>query len=193
MTVLVRRALLVAGTAAFALTMVACDATVSGSPLPSSGASSVPPTTSTTVSRPKDIDLASRNPCDAIPKSDYSRFKIEGNGRLDKNPGPMPESRQCRWTIDTGFFGLFYVAGEGVDAWGPGKRRSQIVSVEPAGGYPVYNLDPPIGQGNCDLLIDVNDGQYIEVDISPVAGSSADPCILARQVTESVVKNLAEE
>jgi uncharacterized protein DUF3558 len=193
MTLLARRVLLSTGGVVVAVAMGACDATVSGAPLPSSGASSVPPTTSSAVSRPNDIDLFHRNPCDAIPGTDYARFKIHGEGSLDKNPGPMPDSRQCRWQNDTGFFGVFYVAGEGVDAWGPGKRRSEIVPVDPAGGYPVYNLEPPILPGNCDLLIDVHDGQYIEVDISPVASSSTDPCAFARQVTESVVKNLAGE
>jgi uncharacterized protein DUF3558 len=170
----------------------ACNATVTGAPLPSTGISSVPPTTSASTERPAGIDLSDRSPCDAIAKTDYSKLGIEGAGKLDPHPGPMPDSRLCIWSSDVAGVGVYYVVGEGVDAWGPGKRRSTTASVDPVAGFPVYSLSPPLVPGDCNLLVDVHDGQYLTVDVTPSTDhESSDPCYFAREVVESVLTNVA--
>jgi uncharacterized protein DUF3558 len=104
----------------------------------------------------------------------------------------MPDSRLCLWTTDTASFDIYYVTGEGVEAWKSGSRRSAATPTEPLSGYPVYQLEPALAPGDCNIIADVHSGQYVNVDVTPDQDGATDPCRFAREVMTSVLSNLGK-
>jgi uncharacterized protein DUF3558 len=170
------------------LIVTACNSAVSGAPLPTTD-SSVPLPPSSTATRPKNIDLTTHNPCDSIPKSDYSKFQITEPGYVGHDKPPMPDSRICSWSTDSANIDVIYVAGEGIEAWTTGARQSQAVPIAPIDGFPAYNLQPASVPGSCDLVTDSNQGQYVFVGVR-LDDAAADPCPASHEVAESILTNL---
>ena len=95
----------------------------------------------------------------------------------------------CTWQ-GPGAIAVIYVTGEGVDAWKHGSRQSEIVPIDPVNGFPAYNLQPPTLPRHCDILGDVSAGQYIFIGVA-VDADPSNACSFARELTESILTNLA--
>jgi len=87
---------------------------------------------------------------------------------------------------------------EGAEAWLTDPRRKTSADLHrkaSVAGFPALILPHPSFVDDCAVVVDVHDGQYLEVDSSPggdAEGTSPDPyCSEAGRVSGIVLRNLS--
>lgn len=211
------RRLLVA--AAMVCMVAACTSETTGSPSPrNTGRSNTPAprTTSTSSSRsterplpprPRDLDISGVNPCTDVLTRDQLHKLVYDLGYLDKpiptksliHGGPVcgyassnPPDQPSR---DLGSL-VIISRSEGAEIWltdPQRKRPPDKYRLTTIAGFPALVLPNPVIVTNCAIVVDVHDGQYLQVDSSANdgKGTSSDPfCAEAQRVAGMVMENL---
>lgn len=211
------RRLLVA--AAVVCMVAACTSETTGSPSPQNtgrSSTSAPPTTSTSSSRstehplpprPRDLDISGVNPCTDVLTRDQLRKLAYDLGYLEKpiaGKSPIHGGPLCGYASsnppdqlsrDLGSL-VIISTSEGADVWltdPQRKRPPDKYHLATIAGFPALVLPNPVIVTNCAIVVDVHDGQYLQVDSSSNdgKGTSPDPyCAEAQRVAGMVMENL---
>jgi len=173
--------------AAVLLAPVGCSGKTTGSP--TAGPTS---STSTTPSRPKNIDLAGKQRCLLAP-TDWAGFFIEKDGKLEEFDKD-PKGTECVYNTNVGAFGFLFNTTDGVKYWTETSTTEKIESVAPVQGYPAFERANGLDKGRCDIIVDVSDGQALDVfaSIDDRAVSKLSPkCETARKLAEIAITALS--
>lgn len=160
----------------------------SSSALTQTAASSKPP-----PSRPREIRMDGRDPCALLTQEQLTVLKFDRPGRVGTSE--FYEAPSCSWTVSGQSIQVIPVIKEGIEAWTSGKRRGQPAEIAPVMGFPTVTVTLPTDNDQCDVLVDVADGQLLSATFS-VSPSFKDrfpmPCDGARLVAEAVMENLTK-
>jgi hypothetical protein len=174
------------GAALVALVVAGCSAPIAGRPI----ADSDSPTSATAV-RPHPIDLEGRQRC-LLSQTQWPEFAIEKDGDLvtrDRNP----QGRQCFYDTNVGYFGYLFNTTDGVEYWTTTPTSDRIVPTDRVLGFPALERTGSADTGRCDLIIDVADGQALDVFASIDQRSAANyppACAVARRLAEIAITEL---
>jgi hypothetical protein len=176
------------GVAAIAITLASgCAGRSAGSPMPAKDAL---PTTEAPPARPRELKLDGRDPCAVVPKSDWGTFSIDV---AIPEQDPNLRSPACFFNSSKGAFSIVLVVTEGVDAWAPGKRTAQPANVAPVRGFPSISLLRPTSTTQCDIAVDVAQGQYVlatvVIDLNDLS-NVPERCTYAHQFAETAMNTL---
>jgi hypothetical protein len=188
------RWLALTATLSAALTLTGCTNTSTGTPLSNDTVTESELTTDTTSSsepsgeRPREINLAGKDPCGLIPQADWSRFHIERSGQVGENPNF--KSPQCYYPGTDAGFNITLVVTESIEAWA--SRNVEIEDMEPIDGFPTTTMANNIDKRACYAAVDVADGQYLLTTATPDPNDPDQPakCDLAYQLAESAMTTL---
>ena len=212
--------LLVAAALLGALT--ACTVEKTGSPNPGNGGQSrsntanssrAPSSSSTSTARvlpqrPRELDLTGVNPCTDVLTRDqlhqlaydlgYQRKPQAGKSDIHGGQACLYASTSPPDQPSRDIASLITIStSEGAEAWlnDPRRKRSpDQYRVTTILGFPALILPNPAVVDNCDVVVDVHSGQYLEVNPSSGGskrGTSPDPyCAEGQRVAELVVQNL---
>lgn len=175
--------------------------THTGTPSPSGTVRQLPP-------RPRDIDLTNVDPCrDVLTRDQLHQLAYD----LGYQRAPQPDTsriddaRTCVYSSSTpldqpsrDIGSLVAIStSAGAEIWLSDSRRNRTNPARQTtvDGFPGLIMPHPRIVDNCAVVIDVHDGQYLEVESSPsggVKGTSPDPyCAEAQRVGEMVLQNLS--
>lgn len=148
-------------------------------------------TTPPQPTRPHVLKLDGKDPCALLKQPDLAKLHIDGPGRLGRSD--VLKSGECTFTAQGASLTVTLVTTEGVDAWAPGKRLTFAVDERSIAGFPVKSLQRARSRGQCDLLVDVADDQYLLAGtyVPPAeAGRLPEKCVYARRLAEAVMASL---
>ncbi len=169
-----------------------CTTMSSGDPRPevsTTATTSDDPTTSAPPTRPREIRLDGIDPCTLLPPSDYADFELDGPGKPKKND---QGADQCLWQGDIGYMGVSLVTYEGVDA--QEGRYGQIEPTDPIDDFPAYNVTLPNDDNRCFVLVDVADGEYVNVQVGlDLAPTDRPTCDYAHDFATSIMSTLVKQ
>ena len=158
-----------------------------GNPVPAGNEVS---TTDAPAVRPHELRLDGKDPCAVVPKSDWGKFSID---RAMPEHEPNLKSPACFFNSSKGAFGIVLVVTEGIDAWAPGKRTAQPANVAPVRGFPSISLLRPLSETECDIAVDVAQGQYVlatvVIDLNDLS-NVPERCTYAHQFAETAMNTL---
>jgi hypothetical protein len=162
-----------------------CTSTSSGSPRPADSAT----TPTGEPSRPQEIRLDDVDPCTLLPEADYSDYYLDEPGEPRQND---LGSEQCVWFGDVGYLGVSLVTFEGVEA--QDDRNGQMSPTDPIHDFPAYTLTLPGDENACFVLVDVADGQNLNVQAGLDSSRNGIPpvCDFAHQFASSVMSTLVK-
>lgn len=193
--------------AAFAAALAAgCGTSTGGTP---SASSSGPATTSTQTqtsqsSRPKDLDLAGVQPCDAVTQQQTAAWGIDSAPRSEPMGGGsrLAGSPACSLDSDAQQTGVLIVTSSTVglrdylEASGAALPRQTSIDGFPAAVAEGRTSAPERGSGECYAMVDVADGQLLLVQFSQIAASQEKRlpietlCAKAEEVAEAALTTL---
>lgn len=165
----------------------------------STGSSTTTPTTSTTTednsrpasSRPRELKLDGRKPCDLLTADQLTRLDIDRPGK------PLEvatlRSTGCNWTTTRTSTTLVPVTAEGIEAWTEGKRLGRPEEIAPISGFRAITVTVESDAERCDVMVDTGAGQYLAAGFSVTAPDPSrvpKPCDGARQLAEAAMQNL---
>jgi len=171
------------------LLVAGCSTSRAGAPVPADDPASTTaqtgeptetsetPTTSTTTegpNRPKDIDIATADPCALLNKMPVRKWGLDGRKPITTEYARFPGNKACYSGGITKGFGLTLVA---VKDLGAGEYLDTVnaeVTEYDAQGYPFYTLSNPQVVNLCLGVLDVHDGQFIFINY---AKSDTEPVI----------------
>jgi hypothetical protein len=192
--------------------LAACTTQRTGSSAPTNTSRSASGSNSSTPvlpPRPRELDLTYVNPCTDVLTMDqlhqlaydlgYQRQPILGKSDIHGGPSCLFSSTDPPDQPSRDLASLVLIStSEGAEVWLTDPRRKpppdkyRLVTVM---GYPALVLPHPFIVDNCDLVVDVHKGQYLEVDSSPgtsKSGTSPDPyCAEAQKVAGMIIQNLS--
>jgi hypothetical protein len=158
------------------LLVAGCSTSEAGAPVPAGDPASTTeqtgeptettetPTSSTTVegpNRPKDIDVATVDPCALLTKMPVRKYGLDGRAPVDTTSSMFPGSKACySGGIDKNL-GLTLVAVKDKGAGEFLETANAEVTEFDAQGYPLYVLRNEQVVGLCLAVLDVHDGQFI--------------------------------
>lgn len=186
---------LLAGLALLVL-VAACNSSEGGTATPSTPpASSVAESTSTKPSstRPREIKLDGKDPCQLLTQEQLLALKFDRPGR--SVDAPTYKTKGCSWTVSGPSTRITPVTSEGIEVWTSGKRTGQPVEIAQISGFPAFSVTLSSEEERCDVMVDTAEGQYLLVtySVSPDYKDRAPkPCDGARQVAEAVMQNLVK-
>lgn len=164
--------------------LTACTSTSTGDPRPANTST----TTSAETSRPREIKLDGIDPCALLPEADYADYDLDKPGKPGTTKRGEPE---CVWNGDAGFLGAVLVTYEGVDA--QKGKLGKVQLTDPINEFPAYTVVLPDTDVNiCAVLVDVADGQYLDVQAGVFGDRPGIPpaCEYAHQFATSVMSTL---
>jgi hypothetical protein len=173
------------------LALGGCTGTSSGTPVPAANTAAAT-STPVPVSRPKSIDLHGKQRCLLSP-TDWVAFFIEQEGQL-KDRDVAPVGRECFYDTNVGYFGFLFATTGGVEYWTRAASSDQVKPVEPVLGFPAFERSGSADKGRCDVIVDVADGQALDVFASIDDRSAAKlppKCATARRLAELAVDSLS--
>jgi hypothetical protein len=156
-------------------------------------------TTSTTTkddtrpasSRPRELKLDGRQPCDLLTADQLTRLDIDRPGK------PLEvtalRSTGCNWTTTRTSTTLVPVTVEGIESWTDGKRLGRPEEVEPISGFRAITVTVASDAQRCDVMVDTGAGQYLAAAFSVTAPDPSkvpEPCAGARRLAEAAMQNL---
>jgi len=186
--------------AATCLTLLAaCTSTQGGTASPRSSATepvtspttSVSNSTTPSSSRPREIKLDGKKPCELMTAEQLAAIAPTTAPRPDtsstfKSPNCSFNATGAVWRITT-------VVTEGMEVWTSGKRQGRPTEIPPITGFPAITVTLPTDQVLCNIAVDVANGQYLYAGFE-VSDGFADkfpkPCDGARMVAEAAMQNL---
>jgi len=167
--------------------LAGCSERSTGTPTPvPSSSTSAPP------SRPKNIDLAGKQRC-LLTKADWTGFLIEKDGEM-KERDKDPKGMECFYSNNVGYFGYLFNTTDGVKYWTDTPGSEKVNSVAPVQGYPAYERSTSPDKNRCDIIVDVSDGQALDVYASIDARSESKlspKCETARKLAEIAITALS--
>jgi hypothetical protein len=199
-----RRLLVLAGTGA-ALLLAGCTTTAPGTPnagerptaTPTTTTGTAGPATTTTqdpgVSRPRNIDVTTVDPCHVVTVMPRDRFGLDNDrAPLGGESDVFPDSRDCFNNGITNNLALTLsaVVGQGAAEYAEGAAAE--VTQTAVQGFPLYVLTPR-SPDSCFGALDVNDGQmlFINYGLATPGGQPATPqatlCERVPQIAEVVL------
>ncbi|GGM77160.1 hypothetical protein GCM10012275_54750 [Longimycelium tulufanense] len=152
-------------------------------------------TPKTTPTRPREIKLDGKNPCELITPQQRARFGFErephtGTSKTYKSP-------ECTFNTNAASYTITTVTAEGVEAWRTGGRSAQVDEQQPIQGFPTLATtlpDHPVYKdSNCGIVVDVADGQYLLSTIQIIRSKASElppKCEAARQFAEAAMATL---
>lgn len=177
--------------------LTACTSTNGGNASPQSSATestsaqSTSPSTAPSSSRPREIRLDGRKPCELMTAEQLAAIAETTAPR--PNTSSTLNSPNCNFNATGAFWNITTVVTEGVEEWTSGKRRGQATQIAPIAGFPAITVTLATDQVACEIAVDVANGQYLFTGFE-VRESSADkfpkPCDGARMVAEAAMQNL---
>ena len=199
-----------AGLLAVAAIASACSDKASGQPRPPATdppATAVTASTSTTPQpvpgRPADLDLTGLDPCKALTEAQGKQLDYDRG--WERPPIPdidhVTKAPNCAYGSREREFGslIAFVTTESADKWV--TEPSRDTGIRPAettiSGFPALQITVPESKpdhDNCQILVEVNDQQYIDVFSNQLVGGhvtgSAPYCAEARKVAAMVLANV---
>lgn len=175
----------------------AASSTTTGTP----AATSRPPSSRLLPPRPVDLDLTSLDSCAALTTTQEKQLDYDLGWQRPPRSGVDPASGGPNCTFGSSHRGLgstiAFVTTDGVELWLTGRLRSVASEKAVVSGFPILQMttspDGPLPD-ECDVVVDVHDGQYLEVFSSRSPGGrvtgSAPYCTEARNVAAMVLENL---
>ncbi|WNV82080.1 DUF3558 family protein [Umezawaea sp. Da 62-37] len=142
--------------------------------------------------RPQAIDLAGKQRC-LLDRADWAAFAIEEDGEVthrDKDPKGV----DCGYFTALGYFGFLFNTTDGVGYWTRSPSAEAVAPVAPVRGYPAFERANGPDKGRCDLILDVAEGQALDVYASIDAASTAKlppKCETARKLAELAITALS--
>jgi len=183
--------------AALVATLTGCTSTTSGTAAPRSSTTRTTPSPTTSAStapsstRPREIRLDGKKPCDLITAEQLAVFGEFTAPR--PNTSSFFNAPNCDFSADGAFWNITTVTTEGIEEWTSGKRKGQATEISPITGFPAIAVTLPTDQVRCNVAIDIANGQYLYTGFE-VSKSYADkfpkPCDGARIVAEAAMQNL---
>jgi hypothetical protein len=177
--------------AAALLTLGGCTGTSSGTAVPAANFAAVT-SPHTSVSRPRNIDLEGKQRCLLSP-TDWVAFFIERDGQL-KDRDLAPAGRECFYDTNVGYFGFLFSTTGGVEYWTRTASSDRVEPVEPVLGFPAFERSGSADKDRCDVIVDVADGQALDVFASIDDRSAAKlppKCATARKLAEIAISSLS--
>jgi hypothetical protein len=199
------------------LLLSACSSSTSGSPVPESpnvGESTAGPTVtgaspSSTAHllppRPRDLDLTGVDPCkDVLTSAQLHQLAYDMGYERPPQGGPVytDNGRTCTYSSsrptdqpsrDIGSL-IDISTSAGAEVWLTDPSRKTTYSQTTVLQFPALVIPHPNFPDVCLVVVDVHDGQYLEVLADPAGtsrGTSHDPyCAEAKRVAEMVMQNL---
>lgn len=176
--------------------VTACNSSEGGTATP--GASTTtsaaePTSTKATSTRPREIKLEGKDPCQLLTQEQLSVLKFDRPGR--SVDAPTYKAKGCSWTVSGPSARVVPVTTEGIDVWTSGKRTGQPQEIAPIVGFPALTVALPSDKDRCDLMVDTAEGQYLLVTYSVISDTPdrfPKPCDGARQVAEAAMQNLVK-
>ncbi len=164
-------------------------------PTPSAERSQVAATTSPgnrePSSRPRELKLDGRKPCDLLTADQLTRLDIDRPGK------PLEvaalRSTGCHWITTRASAILVPVTAEGIEAWADGKRLGRAEEIAPISGFRAITVTVESDAERCDVMVDTGVGQYLAAAFSvtaPDPSQAPKPCDGARQLAEAAMQNL---
>lgn len=183
--------LVVAACGLLSIVVSSCTDSAQGQPtaatsVPSAGSTTTESTTTSRVlpPRPRDIDLTGTDPCEMLTK-DQAREMTYDKGY--QRP-PMHDTNDvtgapdCSFSSSTSGHGLLIAAVTTEDAsvWltNPDRETVDPPQKTTVVGFPALRFEPKPTDDlpdNCHLIIDVHDGQYIDIFVNDLNGDPAPP------------------
>lgn len=175
--------------------LTACTGTEGGTASPRSSTTesttSASKSTAPTSSRPREIKLDGKNPCELMTAEQLAAIAPTTAPRPDTSS--TFKSPNCSFNADGAFWRITTVVTEGIDAWTSGKREGRPAEIQPITGFPAITVTLPTDQVLCNIAVDVANGQYLYTGFE-VSDGFADkfpkPCDGARMVAEAAMQNL---
>lgn len=154
-----------------AAVLAGCSSTEPGKPSASDQTGSAPttgsPTGSAPVNRPKAVDLLALDPCTLVTPEQKAALGLSKTEPGDPLPDYGEGSKRCNLSyVDRKYSGTIYtLVNGGVDRLKRTVGESKLTAL-PVAGYPAYltRRESPGSVGNCEIYVDVNDGQLLLVD-----------------------------
>ncbi|WP_086819526.1 DUF3558 domain-containing protein [Allokutzneria sp. NRRL B-24872] len=178
-----------------ATSVTACGSSEDPRPTPTSAAQS---TTRAFPPRPKDISLKDVDPCQLLTDQQLEQLTY-GRNRLPDKGSRLGEA-QCSVGNDFGPMPrlgslISLVVSEDITAWLTPERQSglegsQRISIA---GYPALEITGKATKDDCQVVVDVADGQYLDILSAPNRGRGTSPepyCVEAKRVAEMVMTTL---
>jgi hypothetical protein len=173
----------VLGVVVLAAVVAGCTQTSVGEPRP---------VESSSVNRPRDVDLTGEDPCGLVPESDLPAFDID-------KPGEPGESKdfdapECSYNGNHHGYWVMLVTNEGIDAWLDGTYNAEVDEDDPVDGFPAITVAGELTPDRCDVVVDVADGQYLRTTVLPddTEVTHSESCELAHELAESAMSGLGE-
>ncbi|TDQ05244.1 DUF3558 domain-containing protein [Labedaea rhizosphaerae] len=132
--------------------------------------------------RPRDIDLTGIDPCDMLTKSQAREMEYDkGYQRPPQHDtNDVTGAPSCSFSSSTSGSGLLIspVTTEDASVWLTNPERETVNPPEKTtvDGFPALRIKPkPTDDlpNNCHLIIDVHDGQYIDIFVNNLSGEPA--------------------
>ncbi|WNV85024.1 DUF3558 family protein [Umezawaea sp. Da 62-37] len=180
------RALLSRGTIALALVLFGCGTVLPGSPVPANIT-----TTTATPTRITTLDLTGIQGC-PLARTDWDTFFITQDGEITTRD-KAPRGMDCGYATSVGYFGFLFNVTDGVDYWTRTPATETIDQVDPVDGFPTFQRANGLDKNRCDLILDVADGQALDVYASIDARSVSrlpPKCETARRLAERALTTL---
>ncbi|GAA4033073.1 hypothetical protein GCM10022247_67620 [Allokutzneria multivorans] len=186
-------ALLISLTAAASVT--ACGPSEDPLPGPTLPA---PSTTRAFPARPKTISLKDVDPCQLLTDQQLEQLTY-GKNRLPDKGSRLGEA-QCSVGNDFGPMPrlgslISLVISEDITTWLTPERQQGLEGTRQISiaGYPALEITGKLTKDDCQVVVDVADGQYLDVLAAPNHGRGASPepyCVEAKRVAEMVMATL---
>jgi hypothetical protein len=174
--------------------VTACTSPVAGTSTPGTTAPTNESTsTKPSSSRPREIKLDGKDPCQLLTSAQLTNLKFDRPGRQED--APSYKAKGCAWTVSGQSTRVLPVTSEGIEAWTSGKRTGQPQEIAPITGFPAISVTVASDEHRCDVIVDTAEGQYLSITFS-VSGFKPEefpkPCDGARQVAEAAMQNLVK-
>lgn len=167
-----------------------------------------PSTVATTTSasrvlppRSKELDLTNADPCKSLTMAQlrelaYERGYARPPGRDTSN---IHGGKICNFNSDSRSIGarIGFATTESAEVWvtDPSRNKTNPTTPTEVGGFPALRMTDDRREQTCDYLLDVHDGQYIQVrgemDLSRGPAGTEPYCVEAKRVAEMIVETLS--
>ncbi|GAA3992211.1 hypothetical protein GCM10022247_09170 [Allokutzneria multivorans] len=149
-------------------------------------------------SRPKDVSLKEVDPCQVLTDEQLQQLRYSKTRRPDK--GNRLDEPQC--SVGNSFGPppnlsslISLVVNEDISAWLTPERQGGLASSNKitVAGFPALEMTGKRLKDDCQVVVDVADGQYLDVFSTTARerGTSPEPfCVEARRVAEMAVQTL---
>lgn len=194
-----RRHIWVTCAALTAVVVGGCGTSGSGTPTTQTStgsattSSSATPPPSTSVSRPKTLNMSGVDPCKLIDPGSLPALKI------DRPPRPSQESAfsnapRCGYLVTGMSYFLTAISTAGVDAWSSGP--SSVTSLPSIDGFPAAQVLLASQPNRCDVAVDVAPSQQL-LATATVSPSFQDrfpkPCDAAQQLAQAAMSTVVRQ